>query len=138
MRIIYSHTLFFITGGTNMGIAKRSGIRMNYLGNKEIKTELKCCLISNIRVNIPQWTRDLSLAPRWQDVDAVKRNIISFEEFKDRYYQYILQYKNPEEVYKKYEGWYLLCCEKDPTHCHRTILAEWLQKFGYDYPSRRR
>lgn len=115
-----------------MGFVKRAGIRMNYIGNKNIKSELRCCIISNIRVNIPQWKRDLSLAPRWQDVDLVKRNIISYEDFKDRYYENILKSKSPEEIYKKYEGWYLLCCEKDPIHCHRTILAEWLQEFGYD------
>lgn len=115
-----------------MGMVKRSGIRMNYIGNKDIKAELKCCIISNIRVNIPQWTRDLSLAPRWQDVDLVKKNMITYDEFKERYYKYILQYKSPEEIYQKYQGWYLLCCEKDYTCCHRTILAEWLQNFGYD------
>lgn len=113
-------------------LAKSNGIRTNYIGNKELKCELRCCIISNIKINIPQWKRDLSLAPLWKDVDLVKKNLIDYEEFKDRYLKNVLSKKNPEEVFEKYKGWYLLCCEKDPTHCHRTILAEWLKNAGFD------
>lgn len=110
----------------------REGIRMNYVGNRALKGELKCCIISNIRMNVPYWKRDLSLAPKWQDVDALKMGRISEEEFRKRYISKVLADKNPAEIYEKYNGWYLLCCEKDETTCHRTILAEWLRNQGYD------
>lgn len=110
----------------------RQGIRTNYIGNPDLKGELRCCIISNVGVNIPQWSKDLSLAPKWQDVEAVKSGKIDYEEFKERYIQNVLSYKSPNEVFEKYKGWYLLCCEKDDTYCHRRILAEWLSSGGYD------
>lgn len=108
------------------------GIRTSYVGNPLIRGELKCCIISNVGVNIPQWRKDLTLAPRWQDVDGVKSGRISWEEFRQNYLDKVLSKKNPEEVYYKYKGWYLLCCEKDDTFCHRKILAEWLASYGFD------
>lgn len=113
-------------------LANRKGIRMSYIGNRDLKPELKCCIISNVGVYIPQWRKDLSLAPKWEDVDAIKSGRIDFEEFRRRYTLKVLSNLNPEEIYKKYEGWYLLCCEKDHTQCHRTILAYWLRSYGYD------
>lgn len=113
-------------------LAKSTGIRTNYIGNRDLKSELRCCIISNVRANIPQWRRDLSLAPLWKDVDSIKRGVIDYEEFRRRYIENVLSNKNPEEVYKQYEGWYLLCCEKDDEFCHRRILSEWLRDAGFD------
>ena len=114
------------------GIPKREGIRTNYIGNRALTSELKCCIISNVGVYIPQWKKDLTLAPKWQDVDAIKCGRIDYDEFKNRYISKVLSQLNPTEVYEKYNGWYLLCCEKDNTYCHRTILVEWLNSSGYD------
>lgn len=111
---------------------KREGIRTSYIGNRDLRTELKCCIISNVGVYIPQWKKDLSLAPQWKDVDAIKCGRITYEEFRQRYIAKVLSNLNPAEIYAKYNGWYLLCCEKDPQHCHRTILADWLSMAGYD------
>ena len=111
---------------------RREGIRTNYIGNRELHGELKCVIISNVGVNIPGWIKDKSLAPRYSDVQDIKSGRITWEQFRDNYYEFILSKHNPKDIYEKYSGWYLLCCEKDHTFCHRTILAKWLESNGFE------
>jgi DNA repair photolyase len=78
-----------------------------------------------ISQGIPTWykgARYRLLAPSW-DLIQIKDP----ELYKERYYREVLSKLDPLQVASDLEGCILLCHEKDSTHCHRRIVAEWLE-----------
>jgi DNA repair photolyase len=52
-----------------------------------------------------------------------------------RYCREVLSKLDPKQVASDLEGCVLLCHEKDSTHCHRRIVAEWLEAaLGFNVP----
>lgn len=111
-------------------MSDRIGIRTNYIGNRKLKDEPYAVIVSNIRVVVPTWNRDLRLAPVYSDVLALKAGSITFDEFAQRYIDKKLSKLDPLQIAEEYNGYYLLCCEADHTKCHRSILAMWLRNAG--------
>ena len=73
------------------------------------------------------------LVPSWGAVQQYKRSG-DWENFKE---QYLLKLENEELLgllpLLEAGGIVLVCYEKDPSVCHRSILAEWLtKKYGLD------
>ena len=78
-----------------------------------------------ISQGIPDWykgSRYQLLAPSW-DIIHIKDP----ELYKKRYCQEVLSKLDPKQVAADLDGCILLCHEKDSTHCHRRIVAEWLE-----------
>jgi len=78
-----------------------------------------------ISQGIPAWykgRRYKQLAPSW-DLIHTKDSIL----YKKRYHQKVLSKLDPKQVASDLDGCILLCHEKDSTHCHRRIVAEWLE-----------
>ena len=61
-----------------------------------------------------------------------KEHKITEEEYTRRYKRDILAKLNPNDIYEKYDGKVLLCFEKSDDFCHRHIIREWLNFFGYE------
>jgi len=78
-----------------------------------------------ISQGIPQWyhgARYKPLAPSWEII-----HIKDPELYRQRYFQEVLSKLDPSQVASELDGCILLCHEKDSTHCHRRIVAEWLE-----------
>ena len=78
-----------------------------------------------ISQGIPDWyngSRYKPLAPSWEII-----HIKDQELYKKRYCQEVLSKLDPEQVATDLDGCVLLCHEKDSSHCHRRIVAEWLE-----------
>jgi len=102
---------------------------------------LKETYLSNLK-NLPQGVvrvrvcRPSILAPSEALLDQYKRSEIDWEKYAEQYrlellasreaYQYLEEIK---ELAKSREV-YLYCYEKDPSHCHRSILLEILKTMG--------
>lgn len=72
------------------------------------------------------------IAPTAEILQALKRGDISFPIFRDLYLKELEAMK--AEVLCKCipEDTVMLCYEKDPNQCHRSVLAEYLNARGYD------
>lgn len=65
-----------------------------------------------------------SLAPPWDLVKEKDKKI-----FADRYKKEVLEKLNPEKIFQDLgENAVLLCWEKDEKHCHRRLVALWLEE----------
>ena len=80
----------------------------------------------------PKWytgARYLPLAP-----EPEMLNIQDWNEYRRRYREEILSVLDPDEVLRDLENLgagheiILLCFEKDRTHCHRGLVAEWFHE----------
>jgi len=80
----------------------------------------------------PKWytgARYLPLAP-----EPEMLNIQDWNEYRRRYHEEILSVLDPDEVLRHLEKLgagheiILLCFEKDRTHCHRGLVAEWFHE----------
>ena len=80
----------------------------------------------------PKWytgSRYLPLAP---SADMLK--IVDWDEYRLRYHDEILSVLDPDEVLRDLgvngsdHDILLLCFEKERTHCHRGLVAMWLQE----------
>lgn len=60
-----------------------------------------------------------------------KENKITEEEYTRRYKRDVLAKLNPNTIYNALDGKVLLCYEKSGSFCHRNIVREWLNFFGY-------
>ena len=109
----------------------RKGIRTNYVGNPKLKGFPYVAIVSNVGVRVPLWIRDSRLAPEYSDIEELKAGKITKEEFKRRFKEKKLSRLDPKEIAEEYDGYYLVCCEKDATDCHRTIIADWLTENGF-------
>lgn len=54
------------------------------------------------------------------------------DQYKEAYYEENLSKLNPHIVAAELEGKVLLCYEKSEDFCHRHIVAEWLERYGYE------
>jgi DNA repair photolyase len=86
-----------------------------------------------ISQGIPDWyngARYKPLAPSWEII-----HIKDPELYNKRYCLEVLSKLDPNQVATDLDGCVLLCHEKDSTHCHRRIVAEWLEAaLGIDVP----
>jgi len=110
-------------------------IYTSYYGNNR-KLLLKGILPVAISNSTPKWFRPAkfqALVPPWEIVSKSREGKITDEEFKKEYMKQ-LNALNPSEVIKSLEeigkgnDIALLCYEKNPSECHRKIVAEWLEK----------
>lgn len=70
-----------------------------------------------------------ALAPGRALLDAHRRGALDWPAYAQRYVDEL----EPAEVHRQLnavdlQGACLLCAEADPTHCHRRLAAEWLQR----------
>ena len=78
-----------------------------------------------------------SLCPSYTAFQAYKSDK-DFETFRQNYYSDVLAYQDADYlvtgVFQKVsygKDVALVCFEKNPKECHRSILAEWLGRYGY-------
>ena len=83
---------------------------------------------------LPEFFRGQSfpdLAPKWNMMN------LRGQEFNDAYINGVLAYLDPNWVYQDLEQFgfkeiALMCYEKNPLDCHRSVVAGWLTAAGYD------
>ena len=81
------------------------------------------------------WMPDL--APQQAILNQYKNNEISFEDLTLAFKRYLVLKEEAKIAINKLkdmlskEDVYLICCEKDSSICHRTILKEYLISLGY-------
>ena len=99
----------------------------SYLGNKRnFPADAKVFYIMPGRGND-------KVAPRKEDLEAFKNKQITWHEFARRYrekLENLESWKWMERVAKlaKHQTVILCCYEKDPTHCHRSILLDRIKR----------
>ncbi len=76
-----------------------------------------------------EYVHDLELAPTADILDAYKKGGLTWAEYERRFNQLLLQRspvknRRPEE----FDRACLLCSEPEPDHCHRRLVAEYLQR----------
>lgn len=79
-------------------------------------------------INI-SYTHDLTLAPSKDILSDYKKKIITWDEYEKRYIE-LLNSRKIRETFElaNNETICFLCSEHDPQHCHRRILAEYLNE----------
>lgn len=83
----------------------------------------------------PKWWKGKvyqKLAPPFDLLWNYKNGYVNEEEYKEWFIRAKLDKLNPYEVYHELDNKVLLCFEKTGDFCHRHIVAEWLQKNGYE------
>ena len=103
---------------------------------RRVNPSSKLAIISNTH---PSWFKQdcvnvKEVAPRWSDIEAYTNGDMSFEIFKEKYYEYLMdKFGTIDEirnyildVLKPEEGDEIifLCWEKDGNRCHRSAFAE--------------
>ena len=88
----------------------------------------------SIALSPPKWYEGKTykaLAPNWDTIDAWKKSGKTEEDwnnYKRDYYKSKLSKLDPKKVYEDLgEDAVLLCFEKPSDHCHRFLVAEWLE-----------
>ena len=86
----------------------------------------------------PYWIPGLNkfekLYPSWNLIKDFKNNLISINEYTDRYYKEVLNKISPELIIKylkfvsKNNFVILLCWEKPDQFCHRHLIATYIQE----------
>jgi uncharacterized protein (DUF488 family) len=79
-----------------------------------------------------EYVHDLSLSPTIDILNAYKKKNISWEDY-EKLYLGLLEDRNIKDKVNELTGDGVpcfLCSEDKPHHCHRRILAEYLQNFG--------
>lgn len=80
------------------------------------------------------YVHDSLLAPTEEILKAYKNKEITWEDYEKKYMD-LLKRRKVEQYHKDLIGKKtvcLLCSEHTPHHCHRRLLAEYLQKFHSD------
>jgi uncharacterized protein YeaO (DUF488 family) len=72
-------------------------------------------------------TRYKALAPTLKLLHDYKMQDITWEDYKIEYNKQ-LEKLDAKQVAKELDGKVLLCYEKDRNNCHRSFVAEWLEK----------
>lgn len=100
-----------------------------YANLKNIPTDAVIYAISNgvpAGITIPHlW----QAVPSWGDVQQYKRTG-DWEQFRSRYVQ-LLEFRKPSawsELINSSKDIVLVCYEKCPDRCHRSLLAKWLNE----------
>jgi len=89
--------------------------------------------------NIPKDQKTISIAlysPKWYEGKTYKllhppKYLISMgvnDIYKKSYYKDVLDKLDANKVYAALKDYILLCYEKDRNTCHRSIVAEWIEK----------
>ena len=73
----------------------------------------------------------LELAPSKELLLETKDGKVSDEEYTERYYKETLDKLDPAKIAKKYNNCIFLCYEKIGDFCHRHLVSEWLESYGY-------
>lgn len=84
-------------------------------------------------LNIP-YTHMPELSPTQEILTAVKEKQISWQEWEKKYLK-LIKDRKVEKLFsgrKEIDGACLLCSEDKPEHCHRRVLAEYLQSKSED------
>jgi uncharacterized protein YeaO (DUF488 family) len=108
----------------------------NYARIKQFRTKHPDCYIVGTSVWIPHWFKNsvdvqrLDLAPTWEIVNAIKEDEITWEEYEEGYLKLLEERKiNPQQIIDELpNNTFLLCFEKPTDHCHRFLLADWVQE----------
>lgn len=78
----------------------------------------------NSKLNINKYK---PLYPKKELLYSYKENIISSDEYTERYYKDVLLKLDPDKVFKDIGfNSVLLCWEKPKEFCHRHLIAKWL------------
>lgn len=94
-----------------------------------------------ICTGVPEWYKGgvySALAPGWDIVMEYKQAVRDKKPMKDiieryetRYFEEILFYLDPEEIYSDLQDKIVLCYETSDQFCHRHLVAKWLhEKLG--------
>lgn len=101
-----------------------------------VKASSKLAIISNTH---PSWfnqdyTGVKEVAPLWSDIEAYTNDDISFERFKEKYYEYLIDKFGTVDEIRNYildaikpedgDEIIFLCWEKNGKRCHRSAFAE--------------
>jgi len=112
-------------------------IQTSYFGNIKKLNGLKQV---SIAAQTPNWftgERELDFAPSFQLVYDIKKNRISKEEYRTKYFAE-LDRLDKDLVSKKLKSYYednsvFLCYERPDDFCHRHLFAEWVKEnFKFD------
>jgi len=77
----------------------------------------------------------INLAPDKQTFFEKKAGQMTNEEYEKRYKEEILSKLDPHKIYNMFKNNVLLCWEGERTHCHRRLIAEWIQEnVGIEVP----
>ncbi len=76
-----------------------------------------------------EYVHILDLAPTKEMLDAYKKKQISWQDYEQKFNQLILERRIETKIYPELlDGGCLLCSEAKPHHCHRRLVAEYLQE----------
>ncbi len=87
-----------------------------------------------ISQGVPEWFHgrvNKLVAPDWDIIMAYKNGQITEEEYTKRYTAQLDRIGINKILTSFKDGDVLLCYEKSGRFCHRHILAEWLEYYGY-------
>ena len=74
-----------------------------------------------------------SLLTWWKSLTKKQQsNIWLRDQYEQAYFAETLNKLDPHIVAAELEGKVLLCYEKSEDFCHRHIVAEWLERYGYE------
>jgi hypothetical protein len=81
-----------------------------------------------IKEAVPNLKRYTDLAPPWLLVDMIIQGQITADEYDSLYIEKVLMRLNPDKVVADLpDGAILLCYEKPEDHCHRHLVAGWIE-----------
>jgi uncharacterized protein YeaO (DUF488 family) len=103
--------------------------RLRQLAKKDPKIMDRAVAICNGTPDI--WTGRYyrKLAPDWPAVQSYKQNG-DWDRFAQNYKMFKLRELDVEQVVSDLgEDAILVCWEKDASHCHRSLVAEWLREY---------
>lgn len=81
----------------------------------------------SIARGLPKWYRGPSFNPLFPTWHMITGNL-SKEEYTHLYVKQILSRLNPEQILKHLDGKVMLCYEKPPEFCHRSLVAHWIEE----------
>lgn len=71
------------------------------------------------------------LFPSWELIMGLKNGTIKKNEYKNKYYEEVLDKLNPDKVAEDLRGCVLLSYEKSNEFGHRKLVREWLTEHGH-------
>lgn len=77
-----------------------------------------------------EWTNCYRFIPSMRLYNRYKSKEIDFKTFCDEYYQQIVN--SEENIFYKLNNCVLLCYEKNPNECHRSVARKYLIEIGYE------
>lgn len=81
------------------------------------------------RINGIEYIHLLDLAPTKDILDSYKKKKISWEDYEEKFRSLIIKRKIEKKIsLSLLDGGCLLCSEAKPHHCHRRLVAEYLQQ----------